>query len=679
MECEFDNLWMSEGLCGVRGEELGYSAGMIKPASTARSMVMAFSPDSMGFAAGRARREPTRVAGVLLLGVSLMVGTFCAPLLAALKTGIDAESSGLAGVHSAPEHKKAVVPPRIDPQTGRDLTNYPIDRWFDIESMSIEVVIPKIEEPRIEGRVLVKATALGKTRGELRLNARSTIKVRSVQVEGQSCKYVHDNGILAIDVSGIGVGGKGIEAGGSVRAVVEYVAEKPMGEGTGLVFVPADEERKQAAMVYSQGEADWNSLWLPLHDFPNDRCVTELKADVPAGYVALSNGEPVEVKAGEVKPGRAVFHWRLEKPQPGYLITLVVGKFDEVVIEPSDRTKGEGAKLKGRKDLPVCRVYGPVGSGASLRETFANTPEMVAFLGELFGKAYPWGGRYGQVIVRDFQWGGMENTTLSTLSEEVLGQPRGGKDDLIVHELAHQWMGDMITCRSWKHVWLNEGWATYVEALWARHTKGDAGYAEVVDGWWASLKSKARRRAPEEPGMVSGRYAQADDTFEKAEDPYERGGFVLHMLKERLGEKAFLAGTRLYVQRHAFREVETDDFRRCLEEVSGESLERFFVQWCERPGMPRVEVSWVWDERKGELEVRAEQTQLINEENPAYELRVPMVVELMDGTKVEVEVRGETRRMSSRAVKVSSRPRGVEVDARRTVLMDVMVVGEVER
>lgn len=610
-----------------------------------------------------------RIGAVLISGLSLMIGTFCAVAGAA--------------VHPAPEHRRLVVPPRVEPETGRELTNYPPDRWFDIESMSIEVVIPKIEEPRILGRVEVRAKALGKTRGQLRLNARSTIKVQSTTIDGDACRFVHDGGILTIDVAsragGLATSWKGVEPGQDVRVVVEYEAEKPFGHGTGLVFVPADKERKQAAMVYSQGQADWNSLWLPLHDFPNDRCVTELKADVPAGYVALSNGEPVEVKAGEVKPGRAVYHWRLSQPQPGYLITLVVGKFDEVVISPTDRTPGLAAKLKGMKGLPVCRVYGPVGSGESLRETFANTPEMVAFLEELFGKAYPWGGRYGQVIVREFQWGGMENTTLTTLSEGVVGEPRGGQDDLIVHELAHQWMGNMITCRSWKHVWLNEGWATYVEALWARHMKGDAAYAEVVDGWWTRLKSKARGRAPEEPGMVSGRYGEADDTFEKSEDPYERGGFVLHMLKERLGERAFVAGTRLYVQRHAFREVETDDFRRCLEEVSGESLERFFVQWCERPGMPRVEVSWVWDERKGEVEVRLEQTQLINDENPAYELRVPMVVELMDGTKRDLMMKGDTRRMSSGAVKVKAKPRGVVVDPRRTMLMEVEVVGEVGR
>lgn len=647
----------------IRFGVLGYSANMFTLADGSHAAAEAFSPDSMVAVRVARRRARNRAAAVLICGLSLMVSSFCAVAGAA--------------VHPAPEHRRLVVPPRVEAETGRELTNYPPDRWFDIESMVIEVVIPKIEEPRIQGRVLVKATALGKTRTHLKLSARRTIRVKSVQIEGKPCTFVHDGGILSIDVAGATEGGTGIEAGKGVGVLVEYTAEKPSVSGTGLVFVPADEERKQAAMVYSQGQADWNSLWLPLHDFPNDRCVTELKADVPAGYVALSNGELVEVAAGEAKPGRAVYHWRLDKPQPGYLITLVVGKFDEVVISPTDRTPGLAAKLKGMKGLPVCRVYGPLGSRESLRETFANTPEMVAFLEELFGKAYPWGGRYGQVIVREFQWGGMENTTLTTLSEEVLGQPRGGKDDLIVHELAHQWMGDMITCRSWKHVWLNEGWATYVEALWARHTKGDAAYAEIVEGWLTSLKSKARGRAPEEPGMVSGRYAEADDTFEKSEDPYERGGFVLHMLKERLGEKAFIAGTRLYVQRHAFREVETDDFRRCLEEVSGESLERFFVQWCERPGMPRVEVRWVWDEGKGELEVRLEQTQLINDENPAYELRVPVVVELTDGTKRELTVKGDTRRMSSGAVKVKSKPRGVEVDPRRTMLMDVELVGEV--
>ncbi|MFT3684568.1 MAG: M1 family aminopeptidase [Phycisphaerales bacterium] len=184
-----------------------------------------------------------------------------------------------------------------------------------------------------------------------------------------------------------------------------------------------------------------------------------------------------------------------------------------------------------------------------------------------------------------------------------------------------------MTCKSWDHLWLNEGWATYGEWLWNRKRDGEEAYYRGARQALGILRMTATRNGPENPAVVSRYYKEIDDNFTKAEDPYKRGGFFLHMLHERLGEEVFWKGVHLYINRHKFTSVETDDFRKALEEVSGQALERFFDQWLRRPGMPTLKVSTKYDESSKKMTVEVEQTQTIDATRPAYALRLPIYCE----------------------------------------------------
>ncbi|MBY0308694.1 MAG: M1 family metallopeptidase, partial [Phycisphaerales bacterium] len=389
------------------------------------------------------------------------------------------------------------------------------------------------------------------------------------------------------------------------------------------------------ALVYSQGEADYNSYWFPCHDYPNDKLTTEITVTVDSAYDVVSNGRLVDKKpsapadpkrmTGDAAPdggpvasmppaARTTWHWTQDKPHATYLVMLAVGKFDVVDVN------------EGRPGVPM-PVYGPRGTAETLRKNFKHTPDMVKHFEELFDEPYPWD-KYAQVIVRNFRWGGMENTSATTLAEYAVGDgAEGEQDDLISHELCHQWFGDLITCRSWDHLWLNEGWATYGEWLWNGRRHGEDAYYRGARQALGILRLTATRSTPETPAVVSRFYHHPDDNFTKAEDPYKRGGFFIHMLRERLGDDVFWKGVRLYIDRNKFQSVETVDFRKAMEEVSGQSLERFFEQWLYRPGMPTLKVTTRYEDSSRKMTVTVEQTQTIDATRPAYALRLPVYCE----------------------------------------------------
>ncbi len=257
---------------------------------------------------------------------------------------------------------------------------------------------------------------------------------------------------------------------------------------------------------------------------------------------------------------------------------------------------------------------------------------MIAHFEKVFDEPYPWD-QYAQCLVRDFVAGGMENTgcTLMTLGS-ARGEP-GSQDDLISHELAHQWFGDLVTCKTWAHIWLNEGWASYAEAVWNEHKgertsadKARTAYQKTIRGFIQSQRARNRTIAPAGAAMVSNRYSNPDAVFTKAEDPYAKGALVLHMLRQRLGDELFWRATREYLNRYKFSVAETDDFRREMERVSGQNLQRFFDQWTTRCGLPRLNAEFEWDEVAKTLKVSIEQTQKIDYLNPAFALSLPVRV-----------------------------------------------------
>ncbi len=362
----------------------------------------------------------------------------------------------------------------------------------------------------------------------------------------------------------------------------------------GMYFLEPDEHvRDRPTQIWTQCQDEDARHFVPCHDKPHVKLTTELIVRAPAGWRVLSNGELLSTEQPRGKKKPWTWHYRMDQPHASYLFTLVAGDLEVV----PDRL------AEGR--VPIA-YWVPPGRSADARRSFGETPRMVELFGRLTGVPYPWS-RYTQVVVSDFIFGGMENTTATTMYEYVLLDERAGLDatsnDIVAHELAHQWFGDYVTCRDWSHGWLNEGFATFFEHVEREDRLGRDEYDYGVSGDLEAYLGEAHGRY--QRAIVCRDYHEPIDLFDR--HLYEKGGLVLHMLRRELGDELFWRGIRLYLERHAHGIVETSDLQRALEEPSGRSLERFFDQWVYRPGHPVLKVKVAWED--GLLSVSVRQTQ----------------------------------------------------------------------
>jgi aminopeptidase N len=367
----------------------------------------------------------------------------------------------------------------------------------------------------------------------------------------------------------------------------------------GVYFLEPDAEvLDRPEQVWTQCQDEDARHWFPCHDKPHIKMTTELSVKVPSGFTALSNGELVKSERPRGKTRPWTYHFKMDKPHPSYLMTLVAGRFDAI----DDRAAMVG---DDRRSVPV-RYLVPPGRVDDGRRSFGETPRMIELFSRLTGVPYPWS-RYTQVVVSDFIFGGMENTTATTMYEHVLLDQRAAIDvtsnDLVAHELAHQWFGDYVTCRDWSHGWLNEGFATFFEHVEREDRLGRDEYDYGVNGDVNAYLGEANSRY--QRAIVCRDYQNPIDLFDR--HLYEKGALVLHMLRRELGDETFWSGIHLYLSRHAHGIVETNDFERSLEQASGRSLERFFDQWVYRPGHPVLKVKIGYEH--GQLNVSVKQAQ----------------------------------------------------------------------
>lgn len=546
-------------------------------------------------------------------------------------------------------------PLRFDASTGADARNYPADPQADFEHMRLQIDIPDMNAPMFTAVETLTFSSLGAPMRTLSLDAkRLQIDQVILPATGRAPEWFSDGMKLQIRFD------PPLPTGTSQDVRISYTLDHPV---EGIYWSPARDEAPgrpaRPAQLHSQGEADMNSNWFVVHDFPNDRLTTELVVTVPEGFLASSNGELV---MQQTRSGRTTFHWNQNKPHVSYLVTLVVGQFDVVDV--------------GDDRIPM-PVYAPLGEGANVRQTLGATMDMVRLFEDRLDEPYPWA-KYAQLVVWNFGWGGMENTSATTLYDTTILDAKalqdGDQDGLNSHELAHQWFGDLLTTNSWEHIWLNEGFATYLESLWLEARDGyDNGYLLDIHRSMRTIASSDRLEPDDadawmRPAMVSKLYSDPDDVFTKRANPYPKGASILHMLRMKLGDDVFFKALQTYVERFKFRTVETSDFRKTLEEVSGRSLERFFDQWALRPGTPEVTVASKWNFDTGELHLTIEQTQRIDAMTPAYAFTLPILIVGENGaqTWTEIEVTG---RRHERSVPLVSPPSMVVVDPYRHVLM----------
>ena len=378
-------------------------------------------------------------------------------------------------------------------------------------------------------------------------------------------------------------------------------------------FKPTPEHPEVPLQVYTQGEGEENRHWFPCYDLPDDRLTTSVRVTVPAGLQTLSNGHPGPTET--LADGRVAHTWTLDRPHPSYLVTLVVGTFHDHV---RDAAGVEQHDLVPPEWKDQCD------------EVFGRTADMMGFFQDYTAQPFPWG-RYSQVCVWDFMWGGMENTGATTLNMRALHgpgvRPEYTADGLVAHELAHDWFGDLMTCRTWNHIWLNEGFATYMTDLWVEHSQGPDAYAAASLGEQDSymngmdLKALAQKQRP----------ASKSDCGDLEQHQYVKGASVLHMLRGLYGPERLRDGIRRYVAANHDRAVVSEDLRAGLEAAVGEDLSWFFDQWVYGYGFPELDVKSAWDAKDGAFHVRVAQTQPVSESLPLFRTPVDVEVVWQDG------------------------------------------------
>lgn len=528
-----------------------------------------------------------------------------------------------------------------DEATGADKRNFPRDRLVDYGHMKLELRFDDLNDRSFSAVETLTFIPIGVPVHAITLDAVG-LQIDSVTLNGSAVTHFRDDETISLSFD------PPLKPGKEYTLRFEYVCDHPY---DGMFFTPySPDAPNYSAEVHTQGQAETNRHWFIAHDFPNERMTTELIVDVPEEFQVSSNGKLV---SNNVKSGRRVCHWLQDKPHVSYLVSLVIGKFDVV-------------ELKHR--VPM-KVWVPIGQGKNVERTYGRTGEMIDLFEARTGVKYPWD-RYDQLTVKNFGSGGMENTSATSMYPTAILDETALLDtdleSLIAHELGHQWTGDMITCKSWEHIWLNEGWATYFSVLWFEQRDGEDGY---YDNMRRQMRVAFRDRTSDPVGMVSPIYDGPWETFRRRANPYPKGASILHMLRMMLGEDVFWEGVRKYMNDHAFGVVETNDFRYAMEAVSGLGLEWFFEQWCYRPGAPALDVTVDFDTRNRELMVDIKQTQQIDERTPAFRFDLPVHVRTAKGNATHTI--NVTEKATSWRVKLDSPPTMVVIDPHLHVLKTI--------
>ena len=360
----------------------------------------------------------------------------------------------------------------------------------------------------------------------------------------------------------------------------------------GLYFInPLGKDSSKPIQVWTQGETEGTSVWLPTIDKPNQKSTQEFLLTVPSKYVSLSNG--LLVKQVDNKNGTRLDVWKMDLPHAPYLFFIGIG--DYAIVK--DNYKGKELSYYVEKE------YEKVA-----RKIYGQTPAMMAFYEKITGVNYPWP-KYAQMTARDFVTGAMENTTATLHSDAAQQDARELLDEndwenTIAHELFHQWFGDLVTPESWSNITVNESLADYSETLWAEFSKGkDAGAYEnfIAKNYYLSSPTDA------EKNLVRFYYDEKDDLFDLVS--YQKGGRILNMLRHYVGDEAFFASIHTYLVENQFSLGSAIKLKLAFEQISGKDLNWFFNQWYFGSGHPYVRIENKYLEDKKKVLVLIQQTQ----------------------------------------------------------------------
>ena len=385
----------------------------------------------------------------------------------------------------------------------------------------------------------------------------------------------------------------------------------------GLYFInPKGLDKNSPIEIWTQGETESNSVWMATIDKPDQKSTEEIYMTVPDKYVTLSNGLLVSQKKN--LDGTRTDDWKMDLPHAPYLFFMGVG--DYAIIK--DSYKGKAV------DYYVEKKYAPYARGI-----FGHTPEMIGFYEKILGVPYQWP-KYDQIVGRDYVSGAMENTTATLHQESAYQNSRELTDGniwetVICHELFHQWFGDLVTCESWSNITVNESMADYSQTLWMEHKYGkDAGDEENNNGLVQYLGSPEDAKKD----LVRFHYKDKEDVFDLVS--YQKGGRVLNMLRNYVGDDAFFKSLNLYLTTNKFKTGEAHQMRLAFEEVTGQDLNWFWNQWYFGSGHPKLNIDYKYDDAAGKAQVIISQTQ-----DGDKIFKLPFAIDVYNGTaKVRTKV-----------------------------------------
>ncbi len=418
----------------------------------------------------------------------------------------------------------------------------------------------------------------------------------------------------------------------------------------GLYFVGPDSAHPSRPwQMWTQGEDMDNHFWVPCYDYPNDMATSEVLVTVNNRFTAVSNGRLLSSTEDKARTTRT-FHWKQSLPHVSYLIMLAAGEY---------------AVLRETAESVPLEYYVYPWHVDDATACFRETPAILRFFNEKIGVRYPWE-KYAQVLCHNFVVGGMENTSATTLMDEstvydARARVDGLPTSLIAHEMAHQWWGDLLTSADWRHLWLNEGFASYFDQLYHERTRGrDEFDYQVYRSQLAGIESDTRDGR--KPIVSVGSYGT---------NLYPRSAAVLHMLRFILGDELWWKAIRGYATAYRHRPVETNDLKRSIEETTGFNLHWFFEQWVYGAGYPTFDVTPVWDDSSDALRVGVRQTQTVDSLTGIF--RTPVDIEIRAGGAAathRVEIRSADTTFS---FPCSSRPDMVIFDKGNWILKGLTV------
>lgn len=520
--------------------------------------------------------------------------------------------------------KKAVTLNALDVNAADDVYRATVTMDWDITHTDVSLDFNTLEKTA-NGKAVISMHPYFYSSDKIVLDAKC-MQIHAVTLNMAKADYLYRNDSLIINLARL------YHHTETVKLEVTYKAMpytktttggKAISDDKGLYFINTDNAIPgKPSQIWTQGETESNSFWVPTFDKPNERFTTSIQLTVPDSLTTLSNG--MFLGSTPASNGMRIDKWEMDKDIQPYVMMFAIGKYAVVHDKP----------WRGKTvNYYVEHEYEPYAL-----DMFRHTPEMMEFFSNVTGVPYPWN-KYSQVVVRDYVSGAMENTSATVFGEFINQTTKEIKDkdyeDVVSHELFHQWFGDYVTAESWSHLTLNESFATYGEQLWRRYKYGTANAQKL--GFEDMMIYLNQSKLNDEP-LTRFHYKKRDDMFDRIS--YQKGASILHYLNGLTGDSAFYKAMNIYLTDNALKPAETHHWRLAIEKATGKDWNWFFNQWYFRGGHPELDIKYEFDDKAKKVKITFEQKQ-----DKIY--RLPIMVTVAGNNKSETILTDINKRVFS--------------------------------